>query len=257
MRQLAAAPQCVHRMGAGASSGGGGDAGGAGGGGGGGGSETATVALEDARKALAEAKTELVQAVEQQHERQLELQEQQQQERQQEQHSSALAPDSAAAGQYVSARSAWQNVGTIELTAPSVEDRKTSLGATLGAAMTDTRRLVRAQHSADGLLHSFSPPAPLLRHCVPCLATIQIELLNCGVNSVRINMSHATREWAKDTVDALREYLHGNPGKVCALVVELAGPEARVGCESGASFAAWQAHFVLMVELRCRARGLR
>ena len=150
MRQLAAAPQCVHRMGAGASSGGGGDAGGAGGGGGGGGSETATVALEDARKALAEAKAELVQAVEQQHERQLEQQEQQQQERQQEQHSSALAPDSAAAGQYVSARSAWQNVGTIELTAPSVEDRKTSLGATLGAAMTDTRRLVRAQHRLTG-----------------------------------------------------------------------------------------------------------
>lgn len=63
------------------------------------------------------------------------------------------------------------------------------------------------------------------------LLCVQIELLNCGVNFVRINLSHATREWAKDTVDALREYLHSNPGKVCALVVELAGPEARVGCE--------------------------
>ena len=59
----------------------------------------------------------------------------------------------------------------------------------------------------------------------------QIELLHCGVNCVRINMSHATRAWAKDTVDALREYLHSNPGKVCALVVELAGAEARTGCE--------------------------
>jgi hypothetical protein len=106
------------------------------------GPETATVALDDARKALAEAKAELVHAVEQQHERQLE----QQQEVLSQQHaqSSAQVPDSAAVQQFVSARSSWQNVGTIELVAPSVEDRKTSMGATLGAAMTDTRRLVRA-----------------------------------------------------------------------------------------------------------------
>lgn len=60
---------------------------------------------------------------------------------------------------------------------------------------------------------------------------MQIELLHCGVNCVRINMSHATRAWAKDTVDTLREYLHSNPGKICALTVELAGPEARTGRE--------------------------
>ena len=109
------------------------------------GPETATVALDDARKALAEAKAELVQAVEQQHERQLE----QQQEILSRQHaqSSAEVPDSAALQQFVSVRSSWQNVGTIELEAPSVEDRKTSMGATLGAAMTDTRKLVRTNES--------------------------------------------------------------------------------------------------------------
>lgn len=115
-------------MGAGASSGGGG-------GGSDSASDTATVALEDARLALAAAKTELVQAVEQQHERQAAQDERLYEERRKQERQSALtpAPGSVAAGQFASARSAWQNVGSIELTAPSVEDRKTTLGATLGA----------------------------------------------------------------------------------------------------------------------------
>ena len=127
-------------MGAGASTSGGASSSG----GGSDGSDTATVALEDARQALAEAKKELVQAVEQQYDRQLAQDEDLYEERQKQEQRSALVPKpgSVAAGQFVSMRSAWQNVGTIELAAPSVEDRKTTLGATLGAGMTDTRRLV-------------------------------------------------------------------------------------------------------------------
>lgn len=126
-------------MGAGASS----NSGGEGAGSASSGPEVATVALEDARKALAEAKVELVQAVEKQHERQLEQQQHQEELQSQQQQSSPTVSDSAAMQQFVSARSSWQSVGTIELVAPSTEDRKTSLGATLGAAMTDSRQLVR------------------------------------------------------------------------------------------------------------------
>ena len=129
-------------MGPGASSG---NAGGGGAAGASSGPETATVALDDARKALAEAKAELVQAVEQQHTRQLE--QEQELRRQQHAQSSTEVTDSASLRQFASVRSSWQNVGTIELVAPAVEDRKTSLGATLGAAMTDTRKLVRTNES--------------------------------------------------------------------------------------------------------------
>lgn len=161
---------------------------------------TATAALADAKAALADAKAELVQAVERQHERQqsaLEAQLEAREQQAREDLRRAAGSSGAAAAQYVSERSAFQDVGTIELAEPSVEERKSSVVATLGAAHADQRRL--------------------------------IELLNCGVNAVRINMSHATRESAKAVADGLRDYLHGNPGKVCGLLVELAGAEARVG----------------------------
>ena len=51
------------------------------------------------------------------------------------------------------------------------------------------------------------------------VAVAQTELLNCGINFVRVNMSHANQEWGHRITDHLRYFLHANPGKVCMPVL--------------------------------------
>jgi hypothetical protein len=88
--------------------------------------------------------------------------------------------------------------GALDLTASPADERKSSITATLGSQVYDHRGLT--------------------------------EVLDAGVNVARINMSHASTDWATKIVDLIVEYRHQNPGRVCGLCVELKGPlEARLG----------------------------
>eukprot|EP01052_Picozoa_sp_SAG31_P010797 SAG31_NODE_600_length_13647_cov_3.894376_10_plen_273_part_00 len=89
--------------------------------------------------------------------------------------------------------------GSLDLRAPPIDERKSSIIGTLGDRIKDHRDLA--------------------------------EIVDSGINVARINMSHASKLWAEQVASLLIEYRHQNPGRICGLAVDLKCPvEARLGC---------------------------
>ena len=56
-----------------------------------------------------------------------------------------------------------------------------------------------------------------------------VELLDAGMNIARLNFSHGTHDYHRDTVKNLREALKQRPYTNCGLMLDTKGPEIRTG----------------------------
>ncbi|GJQ09558.1 hypothetical protein GpartN1_g1349.t1 [Galdieria partita] len=55
------------------------------------------------------------------------------------------------------------------------------------------------------------------------------ELLDAGMNVMRLNFSHGTHEYHESCIRKLREELKKRPGMLCAIALDTKGPEIRTG----------------------------